>query len=56
MKKVLFLGASLVVICALNGCQTVETLHAPADAYNIRKPADTTKPVRQTDTTIIEVK
>jgi len=36
------------------GCETVRTLDAPADSYNIRKPADTTRPIRQEDTVIIE--
>lgn len=36
------------------GCETVRTLDAPADATNIRKPADTTKPVRVEEGVIIE--
>lgn len=56
MKKTILFAAAFVALLVAGGCQTVETLKAPPDAYNIRKPADTTKPVSQTETTIIEVK
>ncbi len=39
---------------SVTGCETIHTQTAPDDAYNIRKPANTTRAVRQEDTVIIE--
>ena len=55
MKKILSVAA-VAALAAIAGCKTVETVHAPADAYNIRKPADTTKVTGQSGYTIIERK
>jgi len=55
MKKgILFVLVLFGVSILAMGCETVRTLDAPADSYNIRKPADTTRPIRQEDTVIIE--
>lgn len=55
MKKFFFFGLICFGFTLLNsGCETVRTLDAPDDAYNIRKPADTTRAVKQEEGVLIE--
>lgn len=57
MKRIFFVvsTAAMLMIC---GCETVETIHAPSDATNIRPatPADTTKATSQTEGVYVEPK
>lgn len=57
MKNLLGFVVAFAALLTTAGCgKTIETVHAPADAYNIRKPADTPRATSQTTTTIIERK
>jgi len=56
MKRYLWVGMWALLSLVTVGCETVETVHKPADAYDIRKPADTTRATSRTEGIVIERK